>query len=248
MQVASPRRSQVSWTPEFGTTHWSVVLQAGGDSSPAARAALDQLCHAYWLPLYAYARRRGKSPEDAQDLTQEFLAELLARRSLAGVSPAKGKFRSFLLAGFKHFLAKDWRERQALKRGGSHRFVPLDAALAEECLASTPASEGPADRLFDQRWALAVMEQALDRLRQEWVAAQKEPVFTELKVFLTAAPDEGGYAEAGVHLGMTAGAVSTAVHRLRRRYRELVRVTLAQTVTSPLELEEEMRYLLEVLT
>jgi RNA polymerase sigma-70 factor (ECF subfamily) len=248
MTLADPVVGKTSSSTEFETTHWSVVLQAGGNSTTTANAALDQLCHAYWLPLYAYARRRGNGPEDAQDLTQGFLAELIARRDLARVDRAKGTFRSFLLASFKHFLAKDWRERQALKRGGGRHLVSLDVVQAEKFLGAMPAADLPPDRLYDQRWAMAVMEQALERLRQEWVAADKEAMFVELRVFLTSTASQAGYEAVAARLNLKPPSVATTVHRLRKRYRELVRATLAQTVTGPLELEEEMRYLLEVLT
>lgn len=229
----------------FQDTHWTIVMAAGG-GTPQAVEALEKLCRAYWFPLYAYVRRQGYSPHDAEDLTQEFFASLLARRDFAQVHPAKGKFRTFLLACLQHFLANDRRKHQTLKRGRGKSFIPLDQAESEEILAADLTSGLSAECLFDRRFASAVLEQAMAQLRLEMLEEDKTETFEELCAFLT---DPGGpnpYQAAAVRLGMTTGAVSTSVHRLRRRYRELVRHTLAQTVTTPLELEEEMRYLLEV--
>ena len=233
---------------EFRTTHWTVVLAAGESGSAQVAAALEALCRSYWFPVYACARRKGCSPEDAEDLTQEFLADLISRGDLAGVSPDRGKFRSFLLACLNHFMAKEWRARRALKRGGGQTVLPLNIVLAEERLAGAADASLQPERLFDQRWAYAVMEQALARLRQEMIETGKSALFEELKVFLTEAVEAGGYAPVAERLQMLPDAVATAVHRLRKRYRELVRATLANTVATPLELEEEMRYLLEVLS
>jgi RNA polymerase sigma-70 factor (ECF subfamily) len=223
---------------------------AGGSSTSDGTAALEKLCRAYWFPIYAHARRRGYNPEDAQDLTQEFFAQLIARRDFANVERSKGKFRSFLLACLNHFLAKDWRGRNAIKRGGGQAFIPLDTALAEERLATDHQISGSmsSDRLYDQRWAMTVMEQSLDNLRQEWVKLDKGGLFEEFKIFLSEPAEDGAYASLAARLNMTPSAVATTIHRLRNRYRDLVRATLAQTVTTPLELEEEMRYLLEVLS
>jgi len=235
---------------EFCTTHWSMVLLAGGSTtSSQASTALDQLCRAYWFPIYAYVRRRGHSPEDAQDLTQEFFAQLMARRDFAQVDRNKGKFRSFLLACVNHFLAKHWRGRKTIKRGGGQESVSFELARAEERLAvDHPSREGTSERAFDRRWALAVIEQALELLRMEWVKLDKGATFDELKVYLSEPAEDGAYLGVATRLRMTPAAVATTIHRLRNRYRELIRATLAQTVTTPLELEEEMRYLLEVLT
>jgi len=221
---------------------------AGGAATPDATTALEKLCRTYWFPLYAYVRRQGHTTEDAQDLTQEFLAALIARRDFAQVDRNKGKFRSFLLACLNHFLANDWRNRKALKRGGGQRFVPMDTQMAEERLAAEGASPLTPERLYDRRWALTVMEQSLENLRREMAGNGKELLFHELKAFLAAPAADGSYDPVATRLNMTAAAVATAVHRLRSRYRELVRSTLAQTVSTALELEEEMRYLLEVLS
>ena len=233
---------------EFGTTHWSVVCQAGAAPSPEAEAALEKLCRAYWKPVYGFIRWRGYPQEDAEDLTQEFFAQLLSRRDLSGLDRARGKFRSFLIACLNHFLAKDWRERNALKRGGTRTFVPLDGVEAEERFEGEFVSGTDADAHFDRRWAMVILDQALSALRYEQVSADKGDFFNELRPFLMPGSPETGYKEVAERLHMSPGAVGTAVHRLRQRYRELVRDAVAQTVTSPVEVEEEMRHLLQVLT
>jgi RNA polymerase sigma factor (sigma-70 family) len=231
---------------EFCTTHWSVVRLAGASPCPEAAAALERLCGSYWRPVYAYIRRRGYPPEDAEDLTQEFFAELLDRRSLTDLDRSRGKFRSFLVACLNHFLAKDWRARRAQKRGGGRTFVPVDSVEGEEHYLAQPETEAEPAVLFDREWAIAILDQAMSALRSEQ-GATKGGLFEELVTFLTAAGADVGYAEAAHRLRMTPGAVATAVHRLRHRYRELVRQAVTQTVSTPLELEEEMRYLLQVL-
>ena len=246
----TPGKEQVSWEQgsSFLTTHWSVVLAAGEQPSSGADEALERLCRAYWFPVYAFIRRQGHAPPDAEDLTQDFFAELIARRDFAGLDRSRGKFRSFLIACLNHFLAKDWRERKTLKRGGGRQFVPLDELEAEQHYAAELVTEPDGATLFDRRWAMAILDQALTRLRNEQVAAGKAQAFDELRLFLTPAATEAGYDEPARRLGMTPGAVATAVHRLRHRYREIVREAIAQTVSTPLELEEEMRHLLNVLS
>jgi RNA polymerase sigma-70 factor (ECF subfamily) len=223
-----------------------VVLSARAAEAPQADQALETLCRLYWHPIYAFVRRKGFTIEDAQDLTQEFFAELIARRDFARIDRSKGKFRSFLLASLQHFLANEWHKRHALKRGGGRVLIPFEATEAEEGLAADLASDMNPERLFDRRWASTVLQRAIAELRREWVAQDKEALFAELSVFLTETAGAADYDAPAARLGMTVGAVATSVHRLRKRYRELVRATLAQTVTTPLELEEEMRYLLEV--
>ena len=222
------------------------MLAAAKKESGSADAALERLCRAYWHPLYAYVRRRGHYPEDAQDLTQEFFVSLLARRDLAQVHPRKGRFRTFLLACLDHFLANDWHKRRTLKRGGGQPLISLDLIEVEESLKTDLASDLIPERLFDRRWAATVLEQAVAELHRELVAQGKEAIFDELNIFLSEPAGLDGYDAVAARLGMTPGAVATSVHRLRQRYREVVRAILAHTVTTPLELEEEMRYLLEV--
>lgn len=233
---------------EFCTTHWSVVCRAGEGDSPAAAAALETLCRAYWMPVYSAVRRRRHGPHDAEDLTQDFFSELLNRGSFANLDPARGKFRSYLLACLHHFLAKDWRDRNTLKRGGGKSFVPIDGVEAEERYAGDLASESDPAVIFDRQWAIAILDQAMSALRDEQEAAGKGNLFEELRLFLTLACADTGYEEAARRLQMSVGAVTTAVHRLRHRYRELVRAAIARTVNTPLELEEEMRHLLRVLS
>ena len=232
---------------QFCTTHWSVVLEAGASQDSRAQTALEELCRTYWHPIYCFVRRRGQSPEDAQDLTQEFFKRLIDRRAFSRVDRDKGRFRSFLLACLNHFLAKEWRNRNTLKRGAGQIFVPIDMATAEEGYSGGQSRNQTPEQLYDQRWALGVMERAMQRLRREFSESGKEGLFEELKGFLSVATDDGAYDLAAARLHMTRIAVATSVHRLRRSYRERVREEVAQTVTTPLELEEEMRYLLEVL-
>jgi RNA polymerase sigma-70 factor (ECF subfamily) len=231
----------------FATTHWSVVLAAASrGSSPAATGALEQLCGAYWYPLYAYLRRRGQSPEDAEDLVQSFFQSLLAGNSLAGVVPEKGRFRTFLLAGVNNFLANQWRRSSTLKRGGNLSFVPLEGTAPEAMYQAEPATDVTPERLYERRCAVALLEQALQRLREEALAAGKGDLFEQLKPFITDKTDSGDYPTVANRLGMSEVAVRVAVHRLRQRYGEVLRSGLAQQVTSPAEVAEELRYMLSL--
>lgn len=231
----------------FQTTHWSVVLQAGQGRSPERSAALEKLCRTYWYPLYAFIRRQGYSEEDAQDLTQQFFASLLERNDFGRVDPSKGKFRTFLLASLSHLLSNERDRARAVKRGGGQRPLSLDELEPEQRYRLEPASELSPDRFFDIRWAMTIMERALANLRAESTASGKTALFEGVKRYLTEEPGRGDYAEAGRRLDLTGQAVAVAVHRLRHRYRELVRAEVAQTVSSPLDLEEEMRHLYAVL-
>jgi len=228
----------------FATTHWSVVLAAGQDSSPNASEALEKLCRTYWYPLYSYVRRRGRSPEDAQDLTQEFFARFLEKNSLSRANRERGRFRTFLLTSLQNFLTHEWERAEAAKRGGGRTFIPWDEQSPESRYQLEAASELTPDRIFDQRWAAALFQKALGRLREEFVAGNKREEFEQLKGFLSAEPAEGDYAKAGAGLGMSSGTVAVATHRLRRRYAELVREEIAHTVPNLAEVEEEMRYLI----
>jgi RNA polymerase sigma factor (sigma-70 family) len=232
----------------FAATRWTLVLAAAdGNVSPRARAAMEELCRLYWYPLYAYVRRRGHEAHEAEDLTQEFFLRLLAKKSLADVDRQKGKFRAFLLAALKHFLANEWDRRHAQKRGGREVVISLDALGAESRYQLEPAHELTAEKLFERQWAIAVLDQVLARLQTELAAEGKQAMFDGLKPFLAAGRQAGGYAEAAARLGMTEGAVKTAVHRLRRRYRQLLREEIAQIVAEPEEIDEEIRYLLACL-
>ena len=225
----------------FATTHWSVVVAAGQEGTAQADAALERLCHIYWWPLYAFVRRRGYEAHDAQDLTQEFFARLLAKDFLGAVDRNKGRFRSFLLAALEHFLANEWRDAHAQKRGGNFKFVSLDDISADEQYQHMPASSLSAEQYFEQQWAITLLEQVIARLREEFIAAGKSTTFDELKIFLTGEKHAASYAELAVRLGTTEAALKMAVSRLRRRYGELLRAEIANTVKSPSEIEEELR-------
>ena len=230
---------------EFHTTRWSVVLAAqyGGDASRAHRA-MSELCRDYWYPLYAFVRRRGHAPHDAQDLTQAFFATMM-ETSATAADPKRGRFRSYLLGALKHFLANDFHRANAQKRGGGQRLVEWDALEPEARYALEPAEQTDADSLFDRRWALDVLDRAMKRLRAEFAAKRDEETFEALKGTLTG--EEVPREELAKKLGMTEGALKVAVHRLRQRYREVLRAEIAETVNSPDEIEDEMRHLVAVL-
>lgn len=220
-----------------------MVLTAGQGQSPQAGRALEELCRTYWWPLYAYVRRRGYEAHEAEDLTQEFFARLLTKNYLADVAREKGKFRSFLLASLKHFLANEWDRARAKKRGGEHAHISLDAHAAETRYRSEPMDELTADRVLDRQWALTLLELVLARLDAEYAGAGKAELFERLKVYLTAVKDSVPYATVATKLGTTEGAVKVAVHRLRQRYRKLLREEIAHTVASPADIEGEIRHL-----
>jgi len=230
---------QPAW--RFASTRWSIVAAAGRKESPEARAALAVLCQAYWYPLYAYARRRLARADDAQDLTQEFFARLLEKDYLQGADPHRGKFRSFLLTAFKHFLAKEHERAAAQKRGGGRQPLSLDFQDGERRYHHEPADPTTPEMLYERRWALTLLEQALARLRQEFTSAGKEQLFEALKGTLTGDGTAEPYARIGQDLGLSEQSVKTAVHRLRRRYQELLRAEVAHTVASPEEVEDELR-------
>jgi RNA polymerase sigma-70 factor (ECF subfamily) len=232
----------------FTPTHWSVVLAAAGhNDSTHARDALEKLCRNYWLPIYAFVRRQGHNPHDAQDLTQEFFARLLEKNYLASADRDKGRFRSFLLASVKHFLANEWDKATAQKRGGGRALISIDAAAAETSFGMEPANLLSADKIFERRWALALLEQVLRRLRDEYTRDGKEKQFEQLKATLTEASRSLPYAEIAVRLATSEGAVKVAVHRLRQRYRELLRAEIADTVADASEIDDEIRNLFAAL-
>jgi RNA polymerase sigma-70 factor (ECF subfamily) len=233
--------------PAFVTTHWSLVVSAGRNDTPHARDALEKLCRSYWFPIYAFVRRQGHGPHDAQDLTQEFFARLLEKKQLAGADPVRGRFRSFLLASLKHFLANEWDKANAQKRGGGRVLIPIDVATAETSCGFEPADNLTADIIFERRWALTLLEHVLGRLRAEYVRDGKENLFEQLKPTLTEASRTVAYAEIATRLGTTEGAVKVAVHRLRQRYREVLRAEIADTVASPGEVDDEIRNLFAAL-
>jgi RNA polymerase sigma-70 factor (ECF subfamily) len=229
----------------FCTTRWSVVLQAGRSEDERAAEALEQLCRAYWYPLYAYVRRRGHTPEDAQDLTQGFFGQLLARRDLAAVSPERGRFRAFLLASMNHWLANEWDRTQAQKRGGREPVLSLDAEPRESRYRLEPADPVTPEALFEQRWAQTLLERVIERLGREYAAVEKGRLFEELRGFLSQR-SAGDRTEIAARYGIGLNAVDVAIHRLRKRYRDLLREEIAQTVSGPEQIEEEIRHLIAV--
>lgn len=229
----------------FTTTHWSIVLRAGYESASRCSAASEQLCRTYWYPLYAYVRRQGRGPEEAQDLTQEFFARLLARGSLGQVSREKGRFRSFLLASMNHFLADEWDRAHRQKRGGGANIIHLDAMEPEERYRFEPVEKLDAARLFDRRWAVTVLEQAIARLEAEF--AERPEVFAALQSCLVGDSDGRTRAEVAAKLGMSDEAVRTTISRMRKRCRELVREEIAGTLASVSDVEDEYQTLLAAL-
>ena len=227
----------------FDTTRWSVVAAAGNHLSPHAKEALETLCRAYWYPLYAYVRRKGLAVADAQDVPQEFFHRLIEKNYLESVDRERGSFRSFLLASMNHLIANEWDKARALKRGGGHQIISLDAEEAEGRLMQEAAADDSPEKAFDRRWALTLLDRALAQLREEFVVAGKLPQFEALKAFLSDVADDGEYPSLAEKLRMEPGAVAVAVHRLRLRYREIVRAEIAQTVAGEDELKVEMRHL-----
>jgi RNA polymerase sigma factor (sigma-70 family) len=231
----------------FATTHWSVVLRAGEADAPDAEAALAKLYQTYWYPLYAYARRQGQDAEAARDLVQEVFLALLEKNQLASVGPEKGRFRSYLLAAVNHCLANEWHKRHRQKRGGGQIPLELDSPAAEERYRLEPADGRSPDVLFERRWALSLLDLVFAKLRAESEAAGKAKAFDALRVFLSGDSDAPNYAATGQAIGLSEGAARVAVHRLRQRYRDLLRAEIAQTVANPDEVEDELRHLLKVL-
>lgn len=230
----------------FAPTRWTVILSARDDPSGSA-VALEDLCQAYWSPIYAYIRRQGRSPHDAQDLTQEFFARLLAKNYLADVDRDKGRFRSFLLASLKHFLCNERDKAGAQKRGGGRKLISIDAAAAESQCSFEPRNDVSADKLFDRRWAMTLLDNTLLRLQQEYFADDKGNLFEHLKPALTGDRNTIPYAGIATKLGTTEGNIKVAVHRLRQRYRELLRAEIAETVARREDVEEELRSLFAAL-
>ncbi len=234
--------------PLFVTTHWSVVLAAGHGDTTRAGEALSHLCETYWYPLYAYARRRGSSPHDAQDLTQEFFARLLAGNWLAGAERDRGRFRSFLLSAMKHFMANEWNKARTEKRGGGQTILSLNDDTAESRYRLEPVEQTTPESLFERRWALTLLEGVLARLEEEYRQDGRHAWIAAMRPALTTDRGALNYAEMAETLGITEAAARVAVHRLRQRYRQLIRTEVASTVASPEEVEAEMHHLFEVLT
>jgi RNA polymerase sigma-70 factor (ECF subfamily) len=233
----SPTTTGGGW---FKTTHWSVVLDASRNDSPQASAALARLCQIYWHPVYAYIRRLGRGPEDAKDLTQEFFFRLIEKNYLKSLDRETGKFRSFLLVVLKRFLANEWDRANRQKRGGGRQIISLDEMDTELRYLAEPIDDCTPEKAFEQRYARTVLQQVINRLQAEMSGDGKAAFFDELKDFLGG---DGGYSEVAVRCQMNEGALRVAVHRLRRRYREILREEIASTVASPEQIEEEIQHL-----
>jgi len=243
MPVSDPHQSQPNAPRRFASTRWSLVAQAAGTDPALAHQALTTLCQIYWYPIYAYARHQVPRADDAQDMTQAFFAQLLEKDYIGAADRTRGRFRSFLRTAFDHFLSKERERAGAQKRGGGRPLFPLDFESGEHRFSREPADHATPERLFERRWALTLLEQALARLRDELTDAGKEHVFENLKNVLAADGHAEPYAAIAQRLGMTEQAVRVAVHRLRRRYAELLRAEIALTVSSDDEIEDELQSL-----
>jgi len=228
---------------QFATTHWSVVLAAGDSAAPGSQEALENLCRTYWLPLYAFVRRKGHSPEDAKDLTQEFFLRLIGKRRLDKADPERGRFRTFLLATLKHFLCDEWDRRRTARRGGGVPVVSLDAGMAEERLQTELSTELTPDQVFDRDWAAVLLESVLTTLRDEAQGAGKGELFDALSPCLMGDRMSDGYAAVGRQFGLSEAAVKMAVSRLRHRFRHLLQLEIERTVTTKKEAQEEFQHL-----
>ncbi|MDB6071291.1 MAG: hypothetical protein JWL81_2462 [Verrucomicrobiales bacterium] len=234
--------------PPFPPTRWTLILDLRSGDAGAADRALTELCRLYWYPVYAFVRRQGSGPEDAQDLTQSFFARLLERNDLAGVQQEKGRLRTYLLGAMKNHLIQDWRHRSAQKRGGGHPALPLDAEGVEKRYASEQSHLCSPDALFDRRWALDTMAEALRRLEEEYNDSGRTELHGILQPFLSSRPAPGHVPEAAIRLGMTDGAFHVALHRLRQRFRRILESLVADTVGSQEEAADELKHLLSLLS
>jgi RNA polymerase sigma-70 factor (ECF subfamily) len=241
-----PAAAREHGSAAFTTTHWSVVLEAQGES-PAAEEALEKLCRIYWRPIFAFLRRQGVPPEEAEDISQGFFAELLERRSLSAVRKEKGRLRSFLLGGLKYFLANEKRRATAAKRGKGQRPIPLEELRAGERIETEPVDPVTAEMIYERRWALTVLEQVLDRLKNEYRAAGNAALFDSLKELLPDEPGSASQAEIAARLGMIENAIRQAFYRFRQRYQVLLREEIANSVATPGDIEDELRHLIAVL-
>jgi RNA polymerase sigma-70 factor (ECF subfamily) len=244
MHIFEPEQEIERVVPRiFATTHWSVIAAAGEGASEASHHALEKLCAVYWYPIYVYVRRRGYGPEDAQDLTQEFFAQLIAKEHLRLADSNKGKFRSFLLATLNFFLAREWSRAHRQKRGGHYKFVSLDEHMPEELYEFEPPHNDSPEKNFQRQWALTVLKQAMDALERECAETGKSALFREVKPVLSGEPEGVSYATLGHRLSMTESALRVAIHRLRHRYGELLRAEVSRTLEPNGEVEEELRHL-----
>jgi len=232
----------------FATTHWSLVVAASRGDAERGREPLARLCQSYWFPLYAYVRRRGHSPEDSQDLTQAFFARLLEKNWVADADRSKGRFRTFLLAAMKHFLADEWDRAAAQKRGGGAVVLPLSFDTAEARYVKEPADPETPERIYERRWAVTLLDEVLNRLRADYEEEGKGPLFAALHPCLVGERTAQPYAQLAESLGSSEPAIKSAVHRLRQRYRQRLREEVAGTVGSAEDVEDELRHLFAALT
>jgi len=230
----------------FGTTRWTVVLQAGGPTSGGSVRALEQLCRSYWYPLYSFARRSGVPAHDAEDLTQSFFAYLLEKDTIARADRKRGRFRNFLLAAFRNFQANDRARNSAAKRGGGRPILSLEEQRAEARYRHEPQTNLTPEKLYDQKWAASLLDQIMQTMQAEYIALGKGPLFEILREVIWGGRQEGGYDLLARNAGMSEGAFKVAVHRLRTRFRECLRQEVAQTVATPGEVDDELRHLLSV--
>jgi RNA polymerase sigma-70 factor (ECF subfamily) len=233
--------------PQFHTTHWSLIVAAASEPSEKSQTALEDLCQAYWYPVYAFIRRRGSSAEDARDLAQEFFATLLEKGYLADADPERGRFRAFLLTAVARFVSKQREKAAAQKRGGGKQTFSLNFEEGESRYQREPAHDWTPERIFERRWALTLLDRTLGRLRQEHEQAGKLPLFDALKVFLTGEAGAPPLRQVAEKLGMTEGAVKVAIHRLRQKYRESLRNQIAQTIATQEDVDSELAVLLGAL-
>lgn len=234
----------------FVTTHWSLVLKAGREDDAAAFEALEHLCKQYWPPLYAFVRRSGKNPEDAKDLTQSFFARLLADRRIGLADPARGKFRTFLLASLRRFMINEWRAAHCAKRGGQHHHISLDLDPEERFFSHEPHTNDTPERLFERRWAMRILEQALEQLQADYVRSGQNLLFEEMRRVILQRDSDLTYADLGQRLGMTENYFKVSVFRIRQRFRQHVRAVVADTLpegATTSEIEAELGHLLAVL-
>jgi RNA polymerase sigma-70 factor (ECF subfamily) len=248
MSLSEPGSSAGSPTGKyFSTTHWSVVLEAGQKDAPGAEKALERLCQTYWYPLYVFIRRKGHPPHDAQDLTQEFFARFLEKNYVSLADQSRGKFRTFLLRSLEHFLINEWTKAQTAKRGGPHKTLSWDEQEAERRFSAEAVDGIPPDKAFEKRWAMSLLDEVMAQLGTEFSGTDKRRLYEALKGSVMGDQSTVSYQEIGASQGMAEGAVKVAAHRMRQRYRELLRAEVGRTVATSAEVDEELRYLAGVL-